>query len=64
MVLTAEAVLQVLSTVITVALLVGGAWLWISASSKEEPRSRSDGDLGDDDEDPVAKARRIMDKYK
>ena len=56
---------QVLSTVITVGLLVGGAYLWISASSKDQPSSRSDSSSGgDDSEDPVAAARRIMDKYK
>jgi hypothetical protein len=58
--------MQVVSTFITLALLGGAAYLYFRSSSSNDSSSSS-GDSkgrGDDLDDPLADARRIMDKYK
>lgn len=59
--------LQLISTVLTIALLGGAAWFYFQysgsdngSSSKSSGKQDSDVDL----DDPLAEARRIMDKYK
>lgn len=71
-VLVAFWVLQKLvSTVLTVALLGGAAWFYFqyggSSGSSDDSSKRSSGSSGSKDvdlNDPLAEARRIMDKYK
>ena len=54
-------VLQLVSTVFTIAAVGGAIFLFVKArGSKPEASS----DVADDSIDPVASARRIMDKYK
>ena len=48
---------QILSTFFFIALLGGGAYLWVKLSG------RNDGG-GDDGDDSLAEAKRIMNKYK
>eukprot|EP00775_Hariotina_reticulata_P002018 gene2018-biopygen3522 len=62
---------QLVSTVLTIALLGGAAWFYFqyagsskgTSSSSSSSSSRS-GDPQADLDDPLAEARRIMDKYK
>ena len=49
---------QILSTVFFLALLGGGAFLWIKLAG------RKDGGDDDGDDDSLAEAKRIMDKYR
>lgn len=58
---------KLISTVLTIALLGGAAWFYFQysgsdngSSSKSSGKQDSDVDL----DDPLAEARRIMDKYK
>lgn len=66
---------QLVSTVLTIALLGGAAWFYFqyggadsdkeaggSSSGSTGSKGRSGGDV--DPSDPLAEARRIMDKYK
>jgi len=58
---------KVLSTFITLALLGGAAYLYFRSSSSNDSSGGSGGGSkgrGDDLDDPLADARRIMDKYK
>ena len=58
---------QVVSTFITLALLGGAAYLYFRSSSSNDSSGGSGGGSkgrGDDLDDPLADARRIMDKYK
>jgi hypothetical protein len=65
---------QLVSTVLTIALLGGAAWLYFqyggsdasssSSSSSRNGQNRGKRSSADDADDPLAEARRIMDKYK
>eukprot|EP00873_Tetraselmis_striata_P008508 jgi/Tetstr1/428772/TSEL_018760.t1 len=54
---------KIISTVITVAVLVAAGWFFLNVNSGERSALGEDIDAGDAD-DPVKKARSIMDKYK
>ena len=54
-------VLQVVSTVFTLALVAGAGYVFVKSRSGSGSSSRADDDSGDD---PLSGARRIMDKYK
>lgn len=59
---------QLVSTVLTVALLGGAAWFYFQyGGSSDDSSKRSSGSSSSKDvdlNDPLAEARRIMDKYK
>lgn len=62
---------KVVSTVLTLVLLGGAAYLYFRSSSSDSDSggssgggSSSSGGRGDDLDDPLTDARRIMDKYK
>jgi hypothetical protein len=56
--------LQVLSTLLTVALLGGAAWLYFRSQSGSDDSGSSSGGGGgtSDPSDPLGEARKIMDK--
>lgn len=61
--------MQLVSTVLTIALLGGAAWFYFqyggSSGSSDDSSKRPSASSNDVDlNDPLAEARRIMDKYK
>lgn len=59
--------LQLVSTVLTIALLGGAAWFYFQyggSSSDDSKPSSSSSSKDVDLNDPLAEARKIMDKYK
>ncbi len=58
--------LQLVSTVLTIALLGGAAWFYFQygGSSSDDSKGSSAGSKDVDLNDPLAEARKIMDKYK
>lgn len=55
--------LQVVSTVFTIAAVGGAIYLLVKSQGSKGAASQDAGDL-DEAIDPLASARRIMDKYK
>lgn len=53
--------MQVVSTLFTVALVAGAGYVFVKSRSSSGSASQLDTNDGDD---PLASARRIMDKYK
>lgn len=59
--------MQLISTVLTIALLGGAAWFYFQYSGSDSAGSNKSSGKQDSDvdlDDPLAEARRIMDKYK
>lgn len=63
----AVAALQLVSTVLTIALLGGAAWFYFQyggSGSSNEGSSKGSNSKDVDLNDPLTEARKIMDKYK